>query len=605
MQAIILAAGMGRRLGKYTESDTKCMLDVNGERLIDRTLENLLKSSISRVIIVVGYMADHVISHVGSDYKGMPIFYVHNEVYDKTNNIYSLYLAKDFLLEDDTILLESDLIYEEKVLSVLINNEEPNLVLVDKYESWMDGSVITLNPENNTIRNFFPKENFDFNNISEYYKTVNIYKFSKNFSKCYYLPFLEAYSKALGNNIYYEQVLKVIIMMKDAPLKALPLNGEKWYEIDDIQDLDIAKSLFAKNDNEQWQAYTFRYGGYWRYPKLLDFCYLVISYFPPKRMLDEMHANFDTLLSQYPSSLRVNTMLAAKNFEVDEDYIVAGNGAAELIKSIVENHTNKIGIVYPTFEEYPNRCNPKNIVRFKPQKEDFSYTVADLIDFFDTKGIDTFILINPDNPSGNYISYSDLLILIEWANKKNIRIIIDESFVDFARVELPFSLFDNNILEKYKNLVVIKSISKSYGVPGLRLGVMASSDRELITEVKNDLSIWNINSFAEFFMQILGKYKSDYLLACSKFKDERDRFYRALCNIKYLEVIPSQANYFLCKVNHNTLSSRDLAIRLLKEYNILIKDCSGKEAMNGSNYIRLAIRDKKDDDKLINALKSF
>jgi len=605
MQAIILAAGMGRRLGKYTESDTKCMIDVNGQRLIDRTLNNLFKSSISQVIIVVGYIAENVISHIGDNYKGMPIIYIHNNIYDKTNNIYSLYLAKNYLLEDDTILLESDLIYEEKVLSVLIKNKEPNLVLVDKYESWMDGSVITLNPENNTIRNLFAKDQFDFNNISEYYKTVNIYKFSKSFSKSYYVPFLEAYSKALGNNIYYEQVLKVIIMMNDAPIKALPLNGEKWYEIDDIQDLDIAKSLFAKNDDEQWQAYTFRYGGYWRYPKLLDFCYLVNSYFPPQKMLDEMHANFDTLLSQYPSSLRINSMLAAKNFEVDEDYIVPGNGAAELIKSLIENHTNRIGVVYPTFEEYPNRCNPKDIVRYVPKTENLSYSATELIDFFDTKEIDTFLLINPDNPSGNYIVYNDLIRLIQWAYRKGIRIIIDESFVDFAKVDGIYSLFNNDILEKYTNLIVIKSISKSYGVPGLRLGVMASGDRELISEVKKDVSIWNINSFAEFFMQILGKYKSDYLIACDKFKNERNRFYNELCAIKYLKVIPSQANYFMCKVNHKNLSSRALAMILLKNFNILIKDCSGKEAMNGSNHIRIAIRDNKDDDKLINALKTL
>ena len=112
MQAVILAAGMGRRLGELTQNNTKCMLSVNGVRLINRALECLSEVGVSRVILVVGYMAQNLIDHVGYSYKGMDIIYVNNPIYDKTNNIYSLYLAKDYLLSEDTLLLESDMIYE-------------------------------------------------------------------------------------------------------------------------------------------------------------------------------------------------------------------------------------------------------------------------------------------------------------------------------------------------------------------------------------------------------------------------------------------------------------------------------------------------------------
>ena len=289
MQAVILAAGMGRRLGELTGNNTKCMLEVNGVKLIDRALESLTECNLSRIILVVGYKRDNVKAYVGNSYKGVDIVYVDNPIYDRTNNIYSLYLAKDYLVSEDTLLLESDLIYEPAVIKRIVENEYPNLALVDKYESWMDGTVVVLNDEHK-IKNFISKRDFKYSDIDSYYKTVNIYKFSKEFSATHYVPFLSAYCQALGCNEYYEQVLKVITLLDDSPLKALPLNGEQWYEIDDIQDLDIASSMFEDSNVKKYKILTSRFGGYWRYPHMLDFCYLVNPYFPSKQMLDEMTA---------------------------------------------------------------------------------------------------------------------------------------------------------------------------------------------------------------------------------------------------------------------------------------------------------------------------
>ena len=602
MQAIILAAGMGRRLGEYTQDNTKCMLEVNGVRLIDRALETLHNVRVSRVVLVVGYKGQNVKDYVGANYKGTPIEYVDNPIYDKTNNIYSLYLAKDYMLVEDTILLESDLIYEPAVVQKILEDDSPNIALVDKYESWMDGTVVTLDEENRITR-FIDKNRFRFEEIKQYYKTVNIYKFSKDFSAKYYVPFLAAYSTALGNNEYYEQVLRVILHLHDAPLKALPLSGEVWYEIDDVQDLDIASGMFAPTEDEHFQAISSRYGGYWRYPQMLDFCYLVNPFFPPQRMIDEIKASFDTLMSEYPSGMRVNSLLAAKNFGVKQEYILVGNGAAELIKALMENWTGKLGNVIPTFEEYPNRRDAHNLVQYIPQTEGFKYTADELKDFFDNKDIDTLLLINPDNPSGNYIPFADLLGLLEWTKQKGIRFIVDESFVDFAKVDGQFSLFDNKILSENPHLIVVKSISKSYGVPGFRLGVLASGYTELITKLKKEVAIWNINSFGEFYMQIYEKYHKDYLSACDQFRAEREMFLSELRDIPFLEVYSSQANYFLCKIKSG-FTSHELALRLLK-HNILIKDCSTKKSFNGENYIRLAVRDRNDNHYLVETLKSL
>lgn len=601
MQAIILAAGMGRRLGELTQDNTKCMLEVNGIRLIDRTFDSLSKLHLSRIVMVVGYKGEKVKQYLGTSYRGTEVVYVDNPIYDRTNNIYSLYLAHDYMLMDDTLLFESDLIFEQAVVDKIVSDPRPDLALVDKYESWMDGTVVTIDEEQSIVQ-FINKEKFRYSDISSYYKTVNIYKFSREFSQHQYVPFLEAYCTALGRNEYYEQVLRVITMLGNTTLKALPLSGEKWYEIDDIQDLDIAQGMFAESDEEQWQAIMARYGGYWRYPHLTDFCYLVNPYFPPQRLLDEIKASFDTLIREYPSGMAVNSLLASKNFHVQQEHIVVGNGAAELIKALMERFKGPVGVTQPTFEEYPNRKNADEVVRYVPQNADYRYTVNDLIHFFSDKEIATLLLINPDNPSGNFISMDDLRRLLKWTAQRGIRLVFDESFIDFA--EESYTMLNDKELMAWPHMTVVKSISKSYGVPGLRLGIAASADTALIASLKKEVAIWNINSFGEFYMQIYEKYEKDYREACCLFREERRLFLAELQQISFLRVIPSEANYFLCQVT-TRFTSRELAIRLLKEHTLLIKDCSGKKAFNGSNYIRIAIRDRHDNHKLFLALQSL
>lgn len=603
MQAIILAAGMGKRLGELTKNNTKCMVEVNGIRLIDRMITQLSKFNLNRLVIVVGYEGKKLIDYIGHRYDDiLKIEYINNPIYDRTNNIYSLALAKEELCKDDTILLESDLIFEHRMLELLINHRDPDLALVAKYETWMDGTMVCVDNDRN-ITNFVPKEAFCYENADVYYKTVNIYKFSSEFSKYQYVPFLEAYCRVMGNNEYYEQVLRILLHLHSSTLKALPITNEKWYEIDDVQDLDIASTIFSDKDIK-WKEYHKRYGGYWRFPQMLDYCYLVNPFFPPKRMKDELRANFDTLLENYPSGMQINSLLAGKYFGVKQDYIVVGNGAAELIKVVMEEHSgDKVGIIYPTFDEYPNRLRKEQIVPFFPQNKNFEYTAEDLMAYFEDKNISLMMLINPDNPSGHFMPKNDVLQLAEWCAIKGIRLLVDESFVDFTYGAVDNSLLYDDILTAYPHMMVMKSISKSYGVPGLRLGILATADIDLIVRMKKEVSIWNINSFAEFYLQIYGKYEKDYIKACAKFIAERETFYTELQSIPYLRVIPSQANYFLCEVIAKYTSS-ELTQKLI-ENDVIVSNCGLKSNMFGYNLVRLAIRSRKDNARLIDILRRF
>ena len=598
MQAVILAAGMGKRLKELTNNNTKCMVKVNGVSMIDRMLHQIERKKLKRIVIVVGYEGEKLKDYISTLEIKTPIIYVDNPIYDKTNNIYSLALAKNYLCEDDTLLFESDLIFEDSVIDELLNDSRETLALVDKYESWMDGTCVKL-AEDDTIESFIPGKKFKFEDAKDYYKTVNIYKFSKHFSESKYVPFLDAYQKALGLNEYYEQVLRVITMLDDPEIKAKRLSGQLWYEIDDVQDLNIAESMFTLDEDEKVSLLQARYGGYWRYPSLVDFCYLVNPYYPPKKLMDEIKASFERILTQYPSGMKVNSLLAGKNFGVHTENIIVGNGAAELIKSLMECINGKTGFIRPTFEEYPNRYNEQNSVYMDIDNENYTYTKDDIINYFNEKKINNLVIVNPDNPSGNYISKKDLLELAKWSKEKNIKLIVDESFSDFSD-ELENTLIEQSIIDRFNNLYVMKSISKSYGVPGLRLGILVSSDIDSINWMKKDVAIWNLNSFAEFYLQIAEKYNKQYIVALEKFREERSRFKMELDKISSIRVIPSQANYFMIEIK-DKLSAKEVAKRLLIKHNLYIKDLTKKT--NGNNYIRIAIRNTEENNRLVNALK--
>lgn len=598
---------MGKRLGRYTKNATKCMVQVNGKALIEYAIESLVANGIKKLVIVIGYKGEILKDFISSRFNesnlnGMEIEYIENAVYDKTNNIYSLYLACDKLIQDDTILLESDLIFKKEIITALLQNPEKNLAVVSPFEPWMDGTC-TLLDGNNCVTGILDKAHFDWKDTTAYFKTVNIYKFSKEFSKQYYVPFLEAYQKAFGKNEYYEQVLKVLSYLSSNTLKGMKVSGEDWYEIDDPADLAIAENRFAEG-KEKLSKLQHRYGGYWRFPQLKDFCYLVNPYFPPQKMVDELSANFKTLLTQYPSGATEQSILAGKIFNLLPEHIVVGNGAAELISSLGETLSGKVAVPYPTFNEYPERFKHAEIVPLMTDAKDFSYTASDILDSVNTSGAGTVLLINPDNPSGNFIKKDEMLSLLDELKSRNVKIYFDESFIDFAEKEIRYTLLNQEILEKCPNLVVVKSISKSYGVPGLRLGVLANSDEAYISAIKKQNTIWNINSFAEYYLQIYEKYANAYAAACDKIAQERKRFVGELAKISGISVYPSQANFVLCRLDGEK-SAASLAIDLLENANIYIKDLTGKKCFEEDRFVRLAVRNKEDNDVLLEALKHF
>lgn len=243
MQALILAAGMGTRLGSLTAASAKCMLRVHGRRLIERLFDGFAGLGLRRVVLVVGHGAAELRAMLGESYAGLPIVYVYNPAYRNTNNIYSLALAASELCADDTLLLESDLVVDPRILRACAAASAPAAAAVARYQPWMDGTV-TLLDDQGFICRFVPKRAID-PNATGYHKTVNIYRLGRDFCVDCLAPELQANLARAGKQIYYEEVFGGIVERGLAQFKALVVDHLAWYEIDTAADLRAAEALFA------------------------------------------------------------------------------------------------------------------------------------------------------------------------------------------------------------------------------------------------------------------------------------------------------------------------------------------------------------------------
>ena len=241
MQAIILAAGMGSRLKEKTEEIPKALIPINGTPLIINTLNILSNYNISEVIIVVGYLKEKIKSYLGTSYNNMKITYVDNNLYKKSNNIYSLFLTRDYIKED-ILLLECDIYFSKKLLEKIVNEEAACNIMVSKYNSkTMNGTVVKID-DNKNVKELIVKNKQDKNfKYNDKYKTVNIYKFSKDFFLKKFIPTIDLYIKTESMNSYYEFVLGALIYYGNDEFKAVIVDEKLWREVDDKNDLEIAE----------------------------------------------------------------------------------------------------------------------------------------------------------------------------------------------------------------------------------------------------------------------------------------------------------------------------------------------------------------------------
>lgn len=357
-----------------------------------------------------------------------------------------------------------------------------------------------------------------------------------------------------------------------------------------------------KTQAEKYEYLSKQHGGYYRH-NFTDHAYLYNLYFPPKPVFTHLKDNIHNLVLNYPMAQDALAELIGNIIEQATERIVVGNGAAEIIKIISGHIAKKIIVPVPSFNEYANAAPQGQAVEFPLEFPSFKLDVDKFADEAIKVGADIAVVVTPNNPTSLLVPKADLIRLAQKLDKHKIILIIDESFLDFADNKEEISLEQD--IAKYPNMAILKSMSKAYGICGLRIGYLLTANEEFASAVRNGIHIWNINGFAEEFLRILPQYKQEFEASCERVKTDRDIFYSKLCAIEGMTVFKPDANYIYCRLPDTALSGPEVTKRLFIEHNIYIKDSVGKTQPDADRYIRIASRTQEENTKLIEALKGI
>lgn len=589
MIAIILAAGYGNRMRPLTDNEHKTLLKINGITILDNIIDSLITNSVKKVVIVTGYRSEELKKYLLENYNNVNFQFVHNEDFKTTNNIFSLSLAfKNIQIDSDIILIESDLIYDHKIISDLINDSNKNIALVSKYRSGMDGTVVKLG-SNNKITEVIPPHLQDSNfSFSDKYKTLNIYKFSQDFTKNIFSKLLNYYSEVIDDNCYYELVLGILIYMQKEDIYSLIVENKDWIEVDDTNDIRIAEFKFAKKEKKDILANA--WGGYWNY-NITDFSFIRNMYFPTPSMIADIKNNIEELIWNYGSSNKIFDKKLSYYLLKDETKLCALNGASQIYPFINNKYSDtKVLMPTPTFGEYEKIFKNKEYYT-----DDGLFNFDEISNKIDNN--DIVVFVNPNNPTGTFVESQLIIQLIK--KHPNKLFIIDESFIDFSNTK---SISETPESELLDNFMIIKSMSKSHGFPGVRLGYAYSNNLNLISDIKKSLPVWNFNSIAEYFLEIMLKYRNDFKRSIDKTIHDRQEFIKQIKLQNWVIcVFDSGADFILVETTNEILKLINI---ILEKESIYIRDVSNKFSDNRT-YFRFAVRTPEENLNMIKAINKY
>ena len=596
-RAVILAAGKGNRIQPLTAGIPKCLIEVGGQSLIERALHGLGSQHVSEAVIVVGYKASLIRDRVGASFEGIKITYVDACDYETTNNIRSLWDARDYLTED-VILVEADVIFDSNLITDLLREKGSSAAVAPYYKA-LSGTLIHCDDQRR-ITKFLMNEDLDrLPKDIDLFKTVNVYLFRKTLLEEEIVPRLEQEIQDGHQNGYYESVLRDFVAEKSkSELVAVDVSKNRWYEIDDHRDLDAAEFLFLTR-TEQFDRIQELHGAYWRYG-FIDHAYLYNMYFPPAEMLDVFSKNLPEIVSNYPVAQPELARLVANWTGANPDNLAVANGAAELIKILGNQFIQRLIIPTPSFNEYEEVVQPEKLERFPLDPDTFGLDIDGFTHAAVQWKADTAVIVTPNNPTALSVKPEDLMKLAERLRREECRLIVDESFIEFSALGSNGSLED--LIGEQPNLAIIKSMSKVFGIAGLRLGYILSSDSKFISDIRSSLAIWNVSGMAEEFLHAVGRHRTEFIASCNQTRLDCVALYEMLMSTEGIEPLEPDANFVLCKLTNPSASGLDITRRLYVEHNILIKDCAKKSMPEADRYVRIASRTQAENRTLVDAL---
>ena len=408
-KAIILAAGVGDRLRPFTDHLPKCLVPINGVPILVNTLGHLATAGLDEVVIVVGHHKEAIVERIGASFGAMKVTYVESTEYETTNNIYSLWLAREHLVED-LLLLEADVFFEQGLLEHMLSHPVQSLAAVSQHQPWMSGTVVSVDADGNIqalLDSLHQDAKFDYSRV---FKTINIYLFRGEFLRRYFVPHLEAHIKSGDIDEYYEVILHAMALRRrHHHLRAVRCDAFKWYEVDDENDRIAAEYMFA-DPEKRYDFICAQHGGYWRYG-FVDHAYLYNLYFPPPTVFAHFEHHLRDLVLNYPVAQDVVARLVGTLIDQPPEAVVVGNGASELIKIIAERVRRRLIVPVPTFNEYENAVATDRLVQFALQPPSFVLDVDAFVAEVKRCEADVAIIVTPNNPTSLVVPRADVLHL--------------------------------------------------------------------------------------------------------------------------------------------------------------------------------------------------
>jgi histidinol-phosphate/aromatic aminotransferase/cobyric acid decarboxylase-like protein/choline kinase len=573
MKAVILAAGASRRMF-FDQKAHKCLLPVGDSTLIDRMMEALIQVGVSEVVMVTGHCAAELQQHLEAAYPRL-VRYVHNPRYAETNNVVSLLCALEGPdLGEEFLLLEADLIFESSVLRRAVASNFPNVAVVAPMKTGLDGTVAEV--REGWVHDIIPPER-QSGPVESYFKTVNIYKFSHEFAYGPLLKMLRYYCNTFDEHCYYEKILGMLIYAGQLQMRAEVLQDEAWAELDDPQDVVRAAAIFDSKRLLNQLEYNF--GGLWNFP-VLDFNFIRNLYFPTDGMLEEMRQRLPDLLHNYGSRQAIVDQKMATFLRCRVEPLIVLSGASQAYPILAQYFRGqKVLIPNPTFGEYSRVF-------------DWADTYNDL-DLPEEKiaQYQLVVIVNPNNPTGSILPSARIWRMV--TAHPRVQFLVDESFIDYSHET---SLQEQLELHTQPNLIVLKSLGKSLGVPGIRMGYLYTQSLSLKEYFQERLPIWNQNSFAEFLLEVGLKHRNALARSFETTRQERERFRGLLEGLPGVtRVWPSQANFLLVELDPE-LDVDALLRQMLRMDGIYLKDISTKMLRS---CLRVAVRTAEDNDRLV------
>ena len=340
--------------------------------------------------------------------------------------------------------------------------------------------------------------------------------------------------------------------------------------------------------------------GYEKAKDIIDFCFIANPYYPTREMLEDLKENFPNLIKSYPSSSSITSQsnLAAV-LHVNPDHLIIGNGATELIVLINTTLIERIAVPVPTFGEYIEKLKDQRdaeLFTLRPE-ENYNLDLTAYLTWVHQRGLKALLVINPGNPTGQLFSLDEMIEFLERAKDMEL-VIVDESFIDFAGDTIPSLL---QVAEQFSNLLLVRSMSKHCGVPGLRLGYCYSGNLYVLNRMRQYIPTWNVNTLAQYFLSLLPSTNAAYHESRKRLIADVRWLYDALRAIAGIEVYPTGANFVLFKIKGG-MTAAELQGLLLTEHGMYVRDCSNKIGMDNF-HIRVASQGREKDSKLVEALE--